>query len=298
MKTVKINAPAKINFSLEVVGKNDNYHMLDTVVGTINLFDVITVSPRKDNKINVKTTGLSSEESILPENDNAYFAAKAFMQKFNTYGADIKIKKNIPIGGGLGGSSADIAGTLRALKEVYPEYDEIDYSGLKEIADSLGSDSGYLLTGGFARLSGKGEIVKNIECDKEFHLVLVVAEGGVNTALCFNEFDKTQEKDPEVSSNKVEGMLLSDDNDYILPGIGNDLFVAASKINPEVRKAYDEIKSLYPKAVSMSGSGSTVFGIFETEETARWAQNKLIKKFDKVFYCKTASIEKVNKYIL
>lgn len=298
MKTVKINAPAKINLTLEIVGKSGNYHMLDSVVSTINLFDVITVSTRKDDKINVKTIGLSLEESILPENDNAYLAAKAFIRKFNFYGADIKIKKRIPIGGGLGGSSADIAGTLRALKEAYDERDEINYLQLKEIADSLGSDSGYLLTGGFARLSGKGDIVKNIECNKEFHLVLVVADGGVNTAECFKTYDETELKDPNVSSNKVEEMLLKNNTEYNLSGIGNDLFLAASKINPGVRKAYDEIKALYPQAVSMSGSGSSVYGIFENEETARWAQNKLVKKFGKVLYCKTADVEKVNKYIL
>lgn len=298
MKTVKINAPAKINLTLGITGKENNYHTLDSVVSTINLFDVITVTSRRDKNINLKTSGLSLEESISAENDNAYLSAREFMQRFGTNGVDIRIKKRIPIGGGLGGSSADIAGTLRAMKLLYDENDEIKAEEIKAVADSLGSDSGYLLTGGFARLYGRGEIVRNIDSNKEFYLVLVVAEGGVNTAECFKRFDDKGLKDESVSSDKVESALLDKEDNYYIEGIGNDLFAPAAEINPEVGRAYAEIKELCPRAVCMSGSGSTVYGIFGSEEMSHWAQGKLKGKFDKVLCCKTASLEKVNKYIM
>ena len=142
----RVKAYAKINLSLNVYQSENGYHALDSVVTTIDLYDTITVSKRKDDKMNVVMRGIG-EEFLYGENNNAYKAAKLFQQTFATKGADITVIKNIPISGGLGGSSADVAGVLKALKKLYAVEEDV-----KPLADKLGSDSGYLLTGGFARL--------------------------------------------------------------------------------------------------------------------------------------------------
>ena len=136
----KVKAYAKINLSLNIYETVGGYHDLDSIVTTIDLYDEITATKRRDDKIVVKMRGIGEGE-LSGTNNNAYKAAKLFKETFDTKGMDIKIVKHIPLAGGLGGSSADIAGVLNALKELF----DVD-GDVKPLADRLGSDSGYLLT--------------------------------------------------------------------------------------------------------------------------------------------------------
>ncbi|MDE7159092.1 MAG: 4-(cytidine 5'-diphospho)-2-C-methyl-D-erythritol kinase, partial [Clostridiales bacterium] len=104
MNTVRLNAYAKLNLTLDITGTEGGYHMLDSLVTTIDLFDRIVVKKRKDKLINVIMHGMGSE-SIEPEHNNACLAGEAFVERFQTLGADITVYKNIPVGAGLGGSS-------------------------------------------------------------------------------------------------------------------------------------------------------------------------------------------------
>ena len=137
MKKVVINAPAKVNFTLDILGVEDGYHKIKTLVSTINLCDKITIKKRKDSRINLIMKGIPVD--CEPIENNAYKAAQAFVEKYKTLGVDIIVNKKIPVGAGLGGSSVDIAGVLNGMKALYPETEVLD------IANKLGSDSGYLL---------------------------------------------------------------------------------------------------------------------------------------------------------
>ena len=148
MSYARVKSFAKVNLTLDITGVNGGYHMLDSVVASIDVADVITARSRRDGQINVTMHGEGSE-NIDPERNNAVKAARAFMHHFDTCGADIAVWKNIPVGAGLGGSSADVAGVLRAMAKLY---NIDDFEAVKAIADSLGSDCGYMLTGGYARL--------------------------------------------------------------------------------------------------------------------------------------------------
>lgn len=291
MKTVKINAPAKINLALNVTGQNNGYHNLDMLVSTISVFDTVILSSRKDDKINLKVQSEHPEYFLEPENDNAYKTAKLFVEKFNTTGVDITVKKRIPIGGGLGGSSADIAGVLRGLKKLYNVTEDV-----KPLADNLGSDSGYLLTGGFARLKGRGEIVESLSIDKKLYLCIVVASGGVNTKECFTLFDEKGASGRADIDLLIENIKNYDGTE--IKGSYNMLYDSAVEINPEVKRAYDETKSLSPSLTLMSGSGSSVYGVFESKELAKWAVDKLRRKFDKVLFAETVNLEETDKIIL
>ena len=114
---IREKAYSKINLSLNVFNAENGYHNLDSIVSTIDLYDEITVSNRKDDKINVVMRGIG-EDVLNTTNNNAYKAALLFKETFNTKGMDIKIVKNIPLAGGLGGSSADVAGVLNAFVAV------------------------------------------------------------------------------------------------------------------------------------------------------------------------------------
>ena len=154
MKKITIKAKAKINLTLDVVGLNSGYHDINTLVTTIDLYDRIILKKRKDSAISLNCTGVKMDCAIT--DNNAYKTAKAFADKFSTGGVDITVQKNIPLGAGLGGSSADIAGVLNGLKALYGVNESV-----LDIANALGSDSGYMLSGGYAVLSGRGDKIKS-----------------------------------------------------------------------------------------------------------------------------------------
>ena len=267
----KVKTYAKINLTLNICGASGGFHDIESLVTTVDLFDTVILSPRKDDKIVLKMRGAG--EDIPPEKNNAYKAAKLFSETFKTGGADIEIVKRIPLAGGLGGSSADAAGVLNAMKKAY----EID-EDVKPLADKLGSDTGYMLSGGFAVISGRGEKVKKIETDLKLNLVLIYAKSGVNTADCYKEFDLSGASGMISDTGAAEKALKNGDENGLYKEVGNALYLPASALNAEVKENLDEMKSLSPKASGMTGSGSTVFGIFETEELCRWAVEKLKRK--------------------
>ena len=184
MKSATVKAYAKINITLNVTGVENGYHNLDTVVVTVDKFDKVTVTKRKDDKILLNLVGKYANYNFIQENFNAYKAALKFKEKFNTCGVTVTVERNIPEGSGMGGSSADIAGTLMAMQKLFNVTESV-----KDIADALGSDSGYLLEGGFARLTGRGDVIEKIDSDWMPYFVVIYSKTGVNTKECFSSFD-------------------------------------------------------------------------------------------------------------
>ena len=115
MNTVKIKAYAKINLTLDVTGVSEGYHLLDSFVASISLYDLLVVRKRKDKLVSVTMHGMDSK-GIPPESNNAFRAGEAFVRRFSTTGADITVYKNIPMGAGLGGGvrSGNICGAVNA----------------------------------------------------------------------------------------------------------------------------------------------------------------------------------------
>ncbi len=285
MKKVTKRGYAKINLFLDVVGKTEEFHDLDTVVVTVNLYDVVTVSARKDEKIVLKSGGLY-RVNLDAENDNAYKAAKLFQENFSTRGVDISVKKNIPLFGGLGGSSADIAATLLAMKELFSVEEDV-----KPLADRLSSDGGYLLEGGYARLTGKGENVERLNLKNKLHFVVCTPKGGVSTSECFRLFDENPTKTRENGSLNLISAL--ENNDIKREYFYNALLESAVRLNEEIDAVYRLIGSLSPLCHGMSGSGSSVFCIFETKELALWARDKIKKLYPQTVYVESMTKEEI-----
>ncbi len=273
MNTVKINAYAKLNLTLDVKGVEGGYHMLDSLVTTVDIFDRIVIKKRKDTLVSVVMHGMGSEQ-IEPQRNNAQLAAEAFVGKFQTKGVDVTIYKNIPIGAGMGGSSADAAAVIVGMGRLYSVD---DFNALKEVADMFGSDTGYLLTGGLARICGRGDKVFPLPfC--EMHFLILCPKEGVSTRECFAAYDELG----LCGSNRTGAVIASLRRDGIFVasnGFGNDLFVAAKEILPDVAQAYDAAKSFSPLGMGMTGSGSAVFALFSTPELAAWAKSRYRGKF-------------------
>ena len=277
MKTVKIKAYAKLNLTLEITGVEKGYHLLDSLVTSVDLFDLVVLKPRKDRLSSVTMHGLGSE-GIPPERNNALKAAEAFSKAFGTNGANITVYKNIPIGAGLGGSSADVSGVLNGMAQLYGVEDK---AALKKLADTLGSDTGYMLTGGFARMQGRGELVTPLELGNDLHFLLLCPDGGVSSGECYKKYDELP-KTLEWRESATEGCIAAlKENDLENAGryLTNDLYAAATHLNSDVERAYEAAKSFAPLGTVMTGSGSCVAALFETRELCEWAKSRYRGKY-------------------
>lgn len=271
---VKKKCFGKLNISLKIVGTKDGYHELDSVVMSVDKYDVVTVSKRKDDKILVTFVGPFAVTPKIQEETNAYKAAKLFKDTFNTSGVNVTVRVNIPTGGGLGSSSADIAGVLGAMKKLFKVEGD-----LKPLSDALGSDSGYLLDCGFARLQGRGEKITHLETKHKYYFVVLYASSGVSTKECFNLYDKGFDGQPCIDNDKVIEGIQSSDLSLIKEFGGNHLYLPAIKLNSEIEENLNALKSLSPVVCGMTGSGASCFAMYEDYHMASWAKDKLKKKY-------------------
>lgn len=261
MDSVKVKVYAKINLSLNVCAKDGLYHDLDTVMTSVDLYDVVSVVKRTDKNINVSFNGKKVASS------NAMKAALLLQNRYNTEGADIFVQSGIPSGGGLGGSSADAAAVIRATDVLYGL--SLNESDMIDVGIKIGSDVPYMLFGGYARLRGKGEIFTRFEGPEG--KVLVSGMGSVDTAECFKRFD-LQNKQGLVSDNdaflrELKRGSLNDCGKYFL----NALSAAAETLNPHIGK----IKEIMRKSgldACMTGSGAYVFGTGKEGDLLKAAQ--------------------------
>lgn len=269
MNYVRVKAYAKINLTLDVLGRKDGYHEIDSLVTSVDIADVIAVQKRKKDKLaSVTCHGMGSENIPFGDN-NAVRAAERFIEKYDTCGADITVWKNIPMGAGLGGSSADAAGTLNALARLFGID---DFDGIKEIADEVGSDSGYMLSGGYARLTGRGDEVGLLDNRLKLDIGLLVPKTGVSTAECYRLSD---ELNSGICGTQSALEAIEAGNKVALgKALSNGLFAPACALNHEIREAYDELKSFSPLGVNMTGSGSAVYALFENDQFLNYAKSR------------------------
>lgn len=272
MDKISLKVAAKINLNLCITGiYPDGYHKLDMLLSSIDIYDTITVLRRNDNFINCY---LGSKKSN--EKNTACKAAAAVVAAFGTNGADIYIKKGIPFSAGLGGSSADAAGVLYAFNELY------NLGGLKNletIALAIGSDVPYMMYGGLALVSGRGEEIKKIPSKINLKLLVVKGKDGISTKNVYGQYDKLNIK---LSSAQAYSGGTFEALDFELV---NDLQQPAVSLCPEIENNISLLKT-YTSKVLMTGSGSAVYGIFSNKEVLRKAYYEIKNK---VYYCKIAN---------
>ena len=268
MKKVKLKIPAKINLTLDVLEKSGGFHNINSLVASINVFDEITLKKRNDRNVTFKNKGVDFCEK--DENNNAVKSAKAVMEKYSLLGADIKIKRGIPIGAGLGSSSADIAGVLLAMQKLYRTGE------VSSIAGALGSDVTYMMQGGYAVLKGKGDEVEKVNAKTKLYLVLLTEEKGVSAGECYKKFDELNIK-TTLSTEKAQTALIKGDINEIGKNLSNDLYIPAKTLVPNIENNLEELKK-YSYAV-MTGSGSCSYAVFGTKKERNACYKKLKEKY-------------------
>lgn len=290
MKTVKVKAYAKINLTLDIVGTEAGYHALDSLVASVDLYDEIVLRPRRGARSSVVMHGMGSE-SIPPEENNALKAAEAFSAAFGTDGTNIVVYKNIPMGAGMGGSSADTAGVLNGMARLYGVNDQVR---LKQLADELGSDTGYMLTGGFARMQGRGDKVTPLDISARLWFLCICPDSGVSAGSCYRAYDTMAHENVPLFTEKCIEKLSTNDINGVGRYLTNALYAPAASLNEDVARAYSEASSFSPLGVTMTGSGSCVIALFETRELCEWAKSRYRGKY-RCFVVSTVSPPSLTK---
>jgi 4-diphosphocytidyl-2-C-methyl-D-erythritol kinase len=267
VKRLTLEAFAKVNRSLRVLGKRpDGYHEIDTIFQTVDLSDRIDFLEGEEDGGEIT---LTIEGADLPADDSNLIlrAAAALASRTGARrGVRIHLSKKIPIGGGLGGGSSNAATTLSGLSTLWNL--QLSDAELHPIAASLGSDVPFFLLGGRARGTGRGEILEPLPDGPEEWLVLVFPPFSLSTAVVYGALAAPALTDSAAATN-LRGSESGGAPDR------NDLEPAAESLRGELRRFRAALLDSGATSARLSGSGSTVFGLFGDEESARRAIERL-----------------------
>ena len=251
-----VKAPAKINLSLDVLGKRqDGYHEVKMIMTTIDLADRLELTELAEDRIEI----LSHNRYVPDDQRNlAYQAAKLLKEKFNVKkGVSITIEKTIPVAAGLAGGSSDAAATLRGLNKLWNLGLTIDE--LAELGSEIGSDVSFCVYGGTAIATGRGERIEHIKTPPSCWVILAKPHIGVSTADVYGNLKLNRVTHPNV--DKMVDVINAGDYKGICDTVGNVLEDVTFKMHPEVARIKAQMKRFGADAVLMSGSGPTVFGL-------------------------------------
>lgn len=274
-KSVTVLAPAKLNLSLDVVGTLPNgYHDLDMVMQTIDLYERLEL--RRSQYLNLRMPG-----SFVPVNDKNT-AVKAAIAFFNytglLAGVDITIHKKVPVRAGMAGGSADAAGVLVGLNELYGA--RLSMSELCAIGAGVGADVPFALMGGTCRVRGVGDLIKPLPPCPDCWFVVVMPSVGISTPEAFQRYDQMGSP-VHPDCDKQEAAVRADDLSGVCAAAGNALeHCSGATETPSICALLNENGAL---TSLMTGSGAAVFGVFEQEEQAKAAADALRGEYKQVY---------------
>ena len=268
-------APAKLNLGLKVLGRRpDGYHDLLSIVQTIDLCDRLVLEPGRGGSGEVLLS--CSEPGIPAGPDNLVIRSGMALKEHlrSQEGARIHLQKGIPAGGGLGGGSSDAAAALRGLCRLWRR--SVAADDLLDLAASIGSDVPFLLKPGTARMEGRGERLHYFSATGQPTYVLVFPEVRIATSWAFaNVRIGLTEASAYVNFLNSRHLSESVPMDRLFECIENDFLPLLVERFPEIRTILDAIRKTSPIAASLSGSGSTLYGIYPDDLAARKAAAEL-----------------------
>ena len=281
---MKIDVRAKINWTLQIVGRRDDgYHLLDSVMQRIDLCDTIEICQAEGLSFRL----VGADASVPEDRSNLVLrAAEALCTEAGrTYAAGITLTKRIPSGAGLGGGSADAAAALTALNDFWG----LGYTcrKLADIGCRLGADIPYCLQTEPMRVSGIGEIIQPLPCSvPSLPLVLLKGTGSLSTKEIYRCFDagvcpQTEKKYADEWLSWIKNPLKTNRSAW------NDLETASLTIDPGIARAKDDLYACGACFAQMTGSGSAVYGVFSDEAAALRCREKLRPLYPTCIVCRT-----------
>ncbi|MBU5486154.1 4-(cytidine 5'-diphospho)-2-C-methyl-D-erythritol kinase [Clostridium sp. MSJ-11] len=279
---MKRKAYAKVNLSLDVLGRKENgYHLLSMIMQCIDLYDTIEIKEINNGiKVNCNKINIPTDKRNL-----AYRAADMFIEKYKiNKGVEIYIEKNIPTEAGLGGGSSNAAIVLKMMRDMFKP--QINDEELAMLGEKLGADVPFFIYGGTALCEGIGEIITPLEKFKNHILLLVKPNFGVSTKDVYEEIDKITIND-HPNMNRILNYINENNLEDLSKNMINVLELVTLDKYPELLEIKRDMKNLGSIGTLMSGSGSTIFGFFENYQFAERCYNFMKDKYDEVFLSKT-----------
>ena len=266
METLKLNAYAKINLGLDVIGRLPNgYHEVKMIMQSVGICDELTFE-KQPSGITVTT---DSGELPTDENNLIYRAAKLLLDTCAVKeGVRIHLTKRIPIAAGMAGGSTDAAATLKAVNQLF-RFGKTKEE-LMELGVKIGADVPYCILGGTALAEGIGERLTPLPPMPDCHLLVAKPDINVSTKYVYTTLDAA----PILFHPDIDGMtaaILAGDLTGITAKLGNVLETVTVPAHPIISKIKEKFLELGSDGVLMSGSGPTVFGIFSDKTAAEKA---------------------------
>jgi 4-diphosphocytidyl-2-C-methyl-D-erythritol kinase len=269
MNSITVKAYAKINLGLDVLRRReDGYHDVCMIMQSLNLHDIITIRKEDTEGITIRTN-----LSYLPDNqDNlVYKAAALFLQTLGIRdGLSIELEKKIPVAAGLAGGSSDAAATLLGLNRLYQS--GMSKEDLKQLGVRLGADVPYCIMLGTALSEGIGEVLTPLPPMPSCSILLVKPDISVSTKYVYENLRlKEDSVHPDIEAMKMA--LSQSDIHALAKTMDNILQSVTLKDHPIISDIKDKMKELGALTSLMSGSGPTVFGIYQNRDFAKKALN-------------------------
>lgn len=269
-KSVTMSAPAKINLYLDVLRKrSDGYHDIETVMQAVDICDNVTVSIDTDVVSDEINISCSNPDVPTDETNSCFKAVKEFYEYYGdkSFKTDVYIEKNIPLGGGLGGESADAAAVIAALNNLLDVW--LDSEELVNIAARTGADVPFCLIGRTQFCTGIGDDLRQLKSLPDCYIVVAKGIGSVSTKEAYEKVDECESFGDEYIAEKFNDGNIND----IAENCRN-IFEDALKI-PDVIEIENIMQESGALCSSMTGSGSAVFGIFEESSAAQTCCDKI-----------------------
>ena len=284
MNSIQLKSRAKINLSIDVLGKRqDGYHLVEMIMQTVDLFDKIKIFSLKEDTIIVES---NSSDIPLDSRNIVYKAADLIKKQYNiNKGVKINIEKNIPIAAGMAGGSSNAAAVLVGLNQLWEL--KLSLEELKELGLKLGADVPFCIEGNAALAETIGEKLTNIDgLSEDTYILICKPELFVSTKEIYQEIDsKIIEKRPDnkllinlLKENKIEEIASN------MYNVLEEVTKAKYPIISEIEKTMIENNAL---GSMMSGSGPTVFGLYKNKEKAENCKKILLKSFKQVYVVKS-----------
>ena len=285
MKSIELKSRAKINLSIDVLGKReDGYHLVEMIMQTIDLYDIINITENDIDEININSNSL---DIPLNKNNIVYKAAEVLKERFNIKsGLNIFIQKNIPVAAGMAGGSCNAAAVLVGLNKLWNL--KLSEKQLQEIGLTLGADVPFCISGNAALAQGIGEELTYIKgLPKDISILICKPNLFVSTKDVYQGLDLDNIKDRP--DNKLLIKCLEEGNIKVLSeNMVNVLETVTSKMHEEILDIEKVMLDNNALGSMMSGSGPTVFGLFEKEEDAIKGKEKLLKKYNQVYVVRSS----------
>ena len=280
---MQVKAYAKLNLTLDILRKReDGYHDLQMVMQSIDLCDDLTVTPSS------APGKMSTSLSYLPSDDRnlAQIAAKAFRAATGTdLQVDVSIQKRIPVCAGMAGGSSDGAAVLRAMNELTGS--TLSLRELAQVGEAVGSDVPYCVLGGTALAEGRGERLTPLPSLPTCHVVVCKPPFPISTPQLFGRVDVRRIVCRPDTAGLIAALEQGD-----LTGVARRMYnVFEDVLEPRRKAEIDAIKAALidcgALGAAMTGSGPTVFGLFDDISAAQEAKERLERTYQDVFLCKT-----------